>query len=58
MDLWAVGVGPGVAVSSSPLLPGKPHKPGASLPLVSSLYSPAEVEGNEGFPPPPEKDLE
>ena len=26
--------------------------------LGSSLRSPAEVEGNEGFPPPPEKDLE
>ena len=24
----------------------------------SSLRSPAESEGNEGFPPPPEKDLE
>ena len=26
--------------------------------LGSSLRSPAEVEGNEGFPPQPEKDLE
>ena len=26
--------------------------------LGSSLRSPAEGEGNEGFPPPPDKDLE
>ena len=26
--------------------------------LVSSLRSPAEGEGHEGFPPPPDKDLE
>ena len=26
--------------------------------LGSSLRSPAEGEGNEGFPPPPEKELE
>ena len=26
--------------------------------LGNSLRSPAEGEGNEGFPPPPEKDLE
>ena len=32
--------------------------PGLRGTLGSYLRSPAEGEGNEGFPPPPEKDLE
>ena len=65
VDDWAVGEDAldwfsdcSWANGESELKRGKTKETPLRGTLGSSLRSPAEGEGNEGFPPPPDKDLE
>ena len=55
-DLPNPGVEPGSLTLQADSLPQDPSPLRGTL--GSSLRSPAEGEGHEGFPPPPDKDLE